>query len=538
MKRIVLSLMMAGGLALMAAQPALATAPGLCGHSYAMLMSGGDPTVVSATGASNLPGAVTYGYGVGVITFAASTNGTSCAVSSGELIYNAGDVQTNPLGLYFGPGDCYNAESGFGTGIPCFTGTDEMASGTLSNGGPGGSYLLTFAADYAWFDGEDTSGTVPFGFYVQNTLGSSIGVGISIPGTVNTSGCPSGCTTPGNGAPVLQITLEKIGVTPVGTTFGSAPYKGESALSCAASGANSTDAVAAGQAAGANGFGPTPTGGLEMTTGSLAIFSATQAGGQLSFNANDGYVLSGSGGSNTDCSFSLSPAGAFADGTSNNIASITGTGTDCSDDLTAGAGYATSAVQWGTSDTDNYTIPTGLLSTATGFVPLGGSSACTEYEQLPTTGGVTNLTSATLVAVNKTVSGYVKVTNPTEADCDIEIAMPTETNTFTGAQQDAACTGSRTPYTCCTGAGAGTCVTESCSLSLASFPGDVTGTPQDGDDLGPSAATQLATTNCTCSGLNKGSGSPASPAVQSTVTLSSEQCVLSGNTSVTVTCEN
>jgi len=521
MKRLVLGLVMMGSLALMAAPSAIAAPPGLCGHSYAILMTGGDPSVVTATGGATLPGALTLAYGVGEITFAAASGptATSCAISGGALIYNAGDIQTNPIGFYQGPAVCYAGESALGTGVPCFDGqpTGPEMTGSLSNGGPDGAYVLSFAASYAWFDAADAPGSTPFGFWLQNTLGSSIGVGISIPGTVNTA-------LPGNGAPVLNITLEKIGATPVGTVYGVAPYKGESALSCSAAGANDTDFVAASQAAGSNGFGPTIAGGLEMTTGSVAIFDATQIGGSLSFNANDNYVISGTPASNNDCSFAFTPAGQFADGTNNGVASITGSGSDCDDALTAGAGYSVSAVQWGTTDGDNYTMPTGLVSSATGFVPSGGESACTEYEQTPVTGNVSNLTSTTIVAVNNTAHGYVKVTNPTEADCDIEIAMPSTSNTYSGTAQDAACTGLRAPYACCTSAGHGTCVDETCSLNL-------TGNPVSADAPGPAPAVQLGTTNCTCSGLNANSTS-------STLTLSSVQCGLFGATSHVVTCKN
>ncbi len=102
MKRILLSSIVAGGLALMTAPPASALPPGLCGHSYAMLMKGAEPQLVSATGGTGLPGAITSAFGVGTITFAASTDGTDCT-ATGELIYNCGDIQTNPISLYFGP---------------------------------------------------------------------------------------------------------------------------------------------------------------------------------------------------------------------------------------------------------------------------------------------------------------------------------------------------------------------------------------------------------------------------------------------------
>ena len=119
MKRLLLSLIVAGGLALMAAPQARAGTPGPCGKSYAFIINGADPSVVAADGSATLPGAITQAVGVGSITFAAGT--TSGCTATGEIIYNAGDVQTNPIGEFFGPSYCYSGISGF-NGAPCFDG--------------------------------------------------------------------------------------------------------------------------------------------------------------------------------------------------------------------------------------------------------------------------------------------------------------------------------------------------------------------------------------------------------------------------------
>ncbi len=83
MKRLLLGLVMVGGLALAGAPMANAAAPAECGHSYAILMNGADPSTVSADGTATLPGAVTQAVGVGSITFG-TASGTSCSVTGGE----------------------------------------------------------------------------------------------------------------------------------------------------------------------------------------------------------------------------------------------------------------------------------------------------------------------------------------------------------------------------------------------------------------------------------------------------------------------
>src|SRR5208282_5132453 len=138
MKRILLGLVMVGGLALMAAPMANAMSetaiPALCGtaavttESYAILITAEDPSVITADGSSTLPGAVSAGFGVGVIEFGqGSTTGGAggapgCSITTGELIYNVGDIQTNPIGLSFGPAYCMAPVAALGTGIPCFDG--------------------------------------------------------------------------------------------------------------------------------------------------------------------------------------------------------------------------------------------------------------------------------------------------------------------------------------------------------------------------------------------------------------------------------
>jgi len=142
----------------------------------------------------------------------------------------------------------------------------------------------------------------------------------------------------------------------------------------------------------------------------------------------------------------------------------------------------------------------GLFSDAFGALPTGGSSYCAEYEQSPVPGSITNLVSGPIVAVDSTKFGYVKVTNTTEADCDIEISMPTTT-------------------------------ANGCTLSLESYPGLIAGTPVLADAAGPTPATgtELAQTVCTCAGVTAGT--------TGSLTVSSQACPLSGVTTKPVLCK-
>jgi hypothetical protein len=491
MKRILLSLIVMGGLMLMAAPQAGAVAPGLCGKSYSFIVNGADETTTTQTGGTGLPGAVTTAVGVGTITFGAAS-GTGCAVTQGEMIYNAGDLQTNPAGLYFGPAVCYSSASALGTGIPCFDGGDHFTSGTLSPSANGnGAFTLAFTAGAAWVDGSDETAAFPFGFTIQDGLGSSTAVGTSIPAP---------------GAPVLTITLQKQKTQPAPTVFGTAPYLGQVAISCSGFGANLTDFVANIQDA-----APGVAGGFGSTVGALAIFDAAHAGGSLSFNSNDNFGVTTTPANANDCSFSDLPgnecslaipgcspepsAYGFADGTSNSVAFVTSTGNSCGLDNTAGAGYATSTVIWGATDTSAYLTVTGLVSAAAGFVPPGDMSTCTTYEQAAAAGHVSNITTDSIVSTGTLKTGTVKVANASPADCDIEVSMASAS-------------------------------AEGCSLSLAG------GSPTVGDSPADSPSTVLATTNCTCA------KAPPSGTVSSTLSIASESCALFGTTSYTVTCKN
>jgi hypothetical protein len=505
MKRILLSLMMAGGLAMLAAPYANAAALGECGKTYAILLNGAQESTTRATGATGNPGALTIANGVGSVTFnAAGTNGpTGCTIAKGELIFNSGDVQTSPAGLYIGPSVCYQAVSALGSGLPCFDGGAHMTGTVAPSPNDGLSIQLSIVADYAWVDGSISSDSVPLGFTVQNNTGSTIVTGTSNPTNANN---PTG--------QVLTIELQKIGTTTasdpaVPTAFGTAPYLGDTTISCQAYGANDTDFVAS-----LNDAAPAVSGAYESTIGDLQIFNAAQAGGSLSFNGNDNVGSTTTPNNANDCSFTDVPgnecsialgmscgtvpaAYGFADGTSNSIAFVGQSGNSCGLANTAGAGYATSAVVYGTTYTSNYIAVTGLFSTGTGFVPPGGESVCQGFSQVPA-GTISILTvpaSETVLApYPNTKSIPIKVTSTSPADCDIEPAL--------------ASTGS-------TGAGL-------CSASLVGTPFDVNG----------GTISDTATIACTCTGAT------ASTHTYS-LTYSSTACPIhTGAGPITITCKN
>jgi len=495
MKRILLSLMMAGGLAMLAAPYANAAAPGECGKTYAILISGNQVSNNRATGGSGFPGALTAANGVGSVTFGAAS-GTGCSVTKGEVIFNSGDVQTSPAGEYIGPSVCYQAVSALGSGLPCFDGGSHLTGTLAPSANAGLSLQLSLVVAYNWIDGSIATGNIPLGFTVQNNTGATIVTGTSNPGT---------------GLPVLTIELQKIGTTTnstpaVPTVFGTAPYLGDTTISCQAWGANDTDFVAS-----LNDAAPAVSGAYESTIGDLQIFNAAQAGGSLSFNGNDNVGSTTTPNNANDCSFTDVPgnecsialgtscgtvpaAYGFADGTSNSIAFVGTSGNSCGLDNTAGAGYATSAVVYGATYTSNYIAVTGLFSTGTGFVPPGGESTCQGFSQVPA-GTISALTApSTLVNVTPgTKSAPIKITSTSPADCDIEASLVKTSGPASV-----------------------------CSATVTGSPFDVNG----------GTIVNSAMVNCTCTAKT-----PAETDVY-TLTVASEACPIHTGASTTITCKN
>jgi len=550
MKRLLLSFMAAGGLALMASSPALAVNP-LCGHSYAIIITGANPTDVNQDGSSTHPGALTNAVAVGEMTFDA----TCSTASTGTLIWNDGDTQSGgDPGVFSGPAHCYDNFGLLNTfsaqnGIPCFDGANHMGSSiVVTNPGAfgNGSQDLKFTAVQAWTNGTTTASTQSFDFTVQSSTGGATVVG----GSVSPAASPGVSGKP----PILTLTMQKQKV-PCGTAFGVAPFLGTSVVSVSSFGANGTDLVASSISAGGNG---SFNGGYDTTVGAVEFFNATQAGGSISLNANDSVELSAGTfptGTN-DCSFDLSPGNnctafinshcttaatgadgvgpyagctgmgtgtndctpepataSFADCTANTIAIFTTSGSSCSLTTTnPGVGFAQSSVVWGTTDTNGYFTNTAFISGAqaalggaSGFTPgVGSMGAGLTIAQTPAgklTTGNTATAALTSAAAGVPVSKVIKITNTSPADCVINA-------TLGGVTSDA-----------------------NCSITLTNAATDSPGDTVQSTVSGPTG--NAPAVNCTCNATEDAGLNAA------TLTISSPNCpIATGGATETVTCNN
>jgi len=484
MKRVVLGLLMAGGLAFLTAPLANAAALTECGKSYAFQVHGTEPELTNDQ-------ALNYIVGVGQISFnAAGTSGAEgCTVKNLELEYNDNAINT----LNAGPATCDAGDSFTGGGVPCFDGVNHQATtGTLTPSPFGnGGQRLTIDPSFGWVNGNPGDTDLPLEFTLQANTGGSIVLGNSVPDEGPTP------TSPPPGSPAIVITLQKQSTTvtlpvtgPLGGSngYGVAPYLGLSVSLFEGFGAHATDPFNL----------PGITGSFGSTISALQIFPNGQAGGSTSFSTNDN-VGNTTGATEDDCDTQLTQESNFGDATSNNKASIVHPSLSCGD-AAAGAAFTIDTVQFGVTDTSDYAIVSGLAAApafpaGTGglLIPSGDISTALGLSSVPA-GKLTSLTLSTLVAVNKTTDGYVKLTNTSPAGCDASIHMASTTG--------------------------GTC-----SLSLLGGP--TVAAIAEGD----TPSTQYATTVCTCTGTSGGN-------TTSSLTISSSDCPFSGTSPVTVTCKN
>jgi len=472
MKRLLLSFMAAGGFALMAASPALAVNP-LCGHSYAILIQGANPTKVSQDGSATRPGALTNVAGVGELTFDAT-----CSVNTGTMILNQGDTQSaNDPGSYVGPAHCYDGFGLFGPiaaqdGVPCFDGANHMSSVIVSPGAGNGSSTLTFTQTNGWKNGVASgAGSTTLSFIVQASTGGASLFGSSV--------SPAAATTVDLTKPVLTLTMQKHNTATCPTVYGVAPYLGNAVVSVASFGANGTDLVASSIAAGGNG---SPDGGYSSTVGAVQFFNATQAGGSVTLNSND--AIENSAGTfptgTSDCPFDLTPGNnctafinahctgsgtpytnctgagtgsesctpqpataAFADCTANTIALFKNVPTCSLAANTPGVGFSQSSAVWGTTNTNAYFTNTAFIAGPTpssggleGFTPgTGSEGAGFTIAQTPAgklTTSATATQALTSMAGGVPVFKNIKLTSTTPATCDV-------TATLGGVTSDAHC---------------------------------------------------------------------------------------------------
>lgn len=497
MKRIVLGLVMAGGLAFLAAPMANAAGLSTCGHSYAFQVHGTEPEL-----SSDSP--LHYIVGIGQISFnAAGTSGpTGCTVSHLELEYNDNAVLT----LNAGPAACDLAGSLLGGGVPCFDGADHQnVQGTLTPSPFGnGGQRLTIDPSFGWVNTGPGTADLPLAFTLQANTGAAIVQGASVPDNGPTP------TSPPPGSPVLVITLQKQSTTvapnlPInggGNGYGTAPYLGLSDSLFEGYGSPS-----------ANPFNlPGIAGSFGSTVSALQIFPNGQAGGSTSFSSNDN-VGNTTGVTENDCDTQLTQESNFADATSNNKAAIVHPSATCGD-AAVGAAFTIDTVQFGATDTSDYAIVSGLTDTPDLgglLVPSGDIATALGLASVPA-GKLTDLVvGTTITAINKTANGTIKLTNTSPAGCDVAITMASSSNTVG-------------PNTC--------------ALSLVSFPA-LTAQPIAAIAEGDTPSTQVGQINCTCNGL--------SPAVSTTSTLkiNSSDCPETNltpaginTTGITITCKN
>jgi hypothetical protein len=509
MRRIILGLLMLGGVAL-AAVPAHANfnLNLECGKSYAVEIHGTEPELTA-----DQP--LHYIVGVGQLTLGPQTPsgiGNGCSVTGGELIYNDNDVGT----FSAGPAACYLGSSLLGGGIPCFDGGNHISGGRLVSA-PNGGVTLSFTVGFGWVNGAPTTGTLPLSFNMQTNYGGTvIGNSVADPGPSPTSPPP--------GSPVLVITMQQqstnvsLPVTGPGDQTGALPFVGH------------PPSPLGGTGGGGNGYGVAPYLGLSVslfqgygapstdpfsqpvqgsfgsTVSSLQIFSNGQAGGSASFSSNDN-VGNTTGATNADCDTYVTQTGNFGDGASNDAAAIIHPSLTCVD-AAALATFELSSVVWGVTDTSTYSIVTGLSAatlTSGLLIPAGLMSDATGFFSVPA-GSVNNLVFQSITSVNNNTPTFpfVEFFSTTPAGCDVSIAMPTASATANG---------------------------HTCTLKLQNLS-NVDTNPVNAVVEGDSFPfSKYAFESCNCGGTSGTS-------VTSPLTITSSDCPLAGTTSYTVTCKN
>ncbi len=508
-------LLLAGCVALAWAPIARAAVPAECGNSYAMLMNGNLTSQIDADGSASLPGALTAAVGVGTISFS-----PDCSTITGELIFNAGDVQTSPaLGESFGPAACLSSRSALGTGLPCFDGANHFTAASITSPGPngGGSIDLKFTAGYSWLNGTSTTGSMPFEFTLQEAMGAATVLGTSTPKV-------AGASVP---SPILTLTMKRIGTTTTGIpdvpiVYGAPPYLGESVISCNSYNANLSDPYAM------INNSLEVVGSFGSAVGALQIFPTNAGfagGGTISFNSNDNFVSSGAGAGKPgalrdNCPIELAPQSEFvgnpqsqfADGTSNASLILSGISSTCTGKSPVPPGYLTSSVAWGRNENNAYSIITGAVpfmseaeseiapipSDAFQIMPAGGMATCTLLAN-GRTGSLTNSVAPTSANSRKgaSVTISIKFASTTPAPCGVSELLTSSS---------------------------GDDVVDDGICSLVQ--------PQEGGLVPPNAATAVySTVLCTCV-----AGAPAD-SITGTLTLESS-CPINGVTTRTITCHN
>jgi hypothetical protein len=328
------------------------TCGAMAGKSYAILMTGAE--YFNGVEPANPAPVATPIVGLGVIQV------SSLCTITGELIYNNNDSVT-------GPGSCTPGRSGVAFGglsgyvtptvipytgsVPCFTGTNSQLSGSASLNSAGlGTLTLS----------DSVTGN-SFNFSIAAALGSVSWTGTSV--ATNTGS--------GNVPPILTIQGQKQGIVPVPSTYGQAPWFGQSTLSCS---------VVASSDAGQN------PGAFISAVGASAVpaNNSPQGGGIFNLNLNNAFVpsvaitLPGAP-CYTTTVLDTSGAGPFPDGALNFAVTANGPYSGQCAYANLASAWAESGVAWGTNDANKWSIFTAFTSTLSdgAFLPSGDIGACT-----------------------------------------------------------------------------------------------------------------------------------------------------------------
>lgn len=473
----------------------------MAGKNYAILLSGSEYFNVAGGEPGSLTPVPNPVSGLGAITINAD-----CQVS-GELVYNDNDTVQGPAGCT--PGGTSLAFGGVGSAplaipvtapipIPCFNGETSGITGTVALNSAGqGPMTFTASFNNCWTNSASPATCTPtpvtFNFEVSDGLGSGTFTGTSLADVTQD-------TTP----PQIGILGEKQGTAATtgiaNTTYGNPPWVGETnTLGQDQSGGTSDSATCPGCGGtdgglnlvdkGINNANCTAAGtpfGCCTGAGTGTCTSSIQAGGTIFADDNNSIVFLAdtiaTEVTSEDCHYQLSPdtggGGPFTDGTSN-IAAVFLQPEGASEACTAantGFGFSLSTVIWGATNNYNFSATTGGtsgLSNPGAYSPPGTSG---HLSSNPALAGK----PVKPITVTATKAGVylLHFTNTSPLDCIVNLS-PSIVGTVCafgqepGALNDqptlelpvwcpnvgnAQCTGSHTPYSCCTGSGAGSCV--------------------------------------------------------------------------------
>jgi hypothetical protein len=349
MKRILLSLFVAGGLAMMAAPNANAMSGcgTMSGKSFALSITGAE----FYDGTGPFAPTPTPMACLGVIQVAAATAPAACAIT-GEMICDDNDFLTAPAtctpggaGLAFAPPSIPAPTVIPYTGtVPCFNGTSAQLSGSVTTNSANQGDLIIV-----------DSLTTTYDFAINDGLGSA-----SFTGTSRADDTQGGHPGVGPQPPILAIDGRKQG-TAVTTgianvVWGTLPWKGETTT--LAGGASTADSV-------------TEAGAFGSNSGLNKIIDAANAGGTLAFNSNNDWLYNVSAvlpGQLCHYVLKHEAPSPFADGTSNVSAVLNQPYSGVCAYVNIAGAFSLSTVLFGATNNNSFSITTGTASASSAGV--------------------------------------------------------------------------------------------------------------------------------------------------------------------------